>query len=302
MNRNLLLTITLFLVNPALGQAQGGNKLVAKGAKPMLVSSDFIFTEGPASDRYGNVFFTDQPNNRILKWSPEQGVSVFMENAGRANGLYFDEHGNLFACADEKNELWMIDPDKKVTVMITGFNGKKLNGPNDLWIDPRGGIYLTDPFYKRDYWTRNEKEIAQENVYYLSPDKKNLSMVMNDFVRPNGIVGTPDGKILYVADIGAGKTYSFDIRPDGTLANRKLFTEMGSDGMTIDSKGNIYLTGKGVTIFDRAGKKVGHIPVDEPWTANVCFGGKQGKTLFITASGSVYTVEMKVRGARTGSR
>ena len=286
----------LVLAKPALGQNEGTGKFLAKGAEPVLVSSDFKFTEGPASDRQGNVFFTDQPNNRILKWSPDEGISVFMENAGRSNGLYFDNTGNLVACADEKNELWMIHPDKSVTVLVTEFNGKKLNGPNDLWIDPRGGIYFTDPFYKRDYWTRTGKEIAQENVYYLSPDRKNLSMVMSDFIRPNGIVGTPDGKTLFVADIGAGRTYSFDILPDGTLDNRKLFTEMGSDGMTIDSKGNIYLTGKGVTIFDPTGREVGRIPIDEPWTANVCFGGRNQRTLFITASKSVYTVNMKVRG------
>ncbi|HEY9487957.1 MAG TPA: SMP-30/gluconolactonase/LRE family protein, partial [Chryseosolibacter sp.] len=145
-----------------------------------------------------------------------------------------------------------------------------------------------------------EKEIQEENVYYLTPDRKKLIMVMSDFVRPNGIVGSGDGKTLYVADIGAGKTYSFQIQSDGSLSSRKLFTEMGSDGMTIDKKGNVYLTGKGVTIFDPSGTQIGHIPVNEPWTANVCFGGKDGKTLFITASKSVYILPMIVKGV--GSR
>ena len=122
-------------------------------------------------------------------------------------------------------------------------------------------------------------------------------MVMDGFKRPNGIVGTPHGKKLYVADIGDSKTYVFDIASDGSLSNRKLIAPMGSDGMTLDSKGNIYLTGKGVTIFDPSGKQVGHIPIAEPWTANVCFGGKDGKTLFVTASKSVYTVAMRVKGA-----
>lgn len=292
MKKYLLSSVLLLLTLAVYGQT----KLIEKGAKPILVSSEFKFTEGPAVDPEGNIFFTDQPNNRILKWSPTTGVTVFMENAGRSNGLYFDKKGNLLACADEKNELWQISPDKKVTVLVTEYEGKKLNGPNDLWIDPKGGIYLTDPFYKRPYWARAEKEIAEENVYYLSPDKKKLTMVSGGFVRPNGIVGTPDGKALYVADIGASKTYSFSIQPDGSLSDRKLFTEMGSDGMTIDKKGNIYLTGKGVTIFEKSGKKIGQIQIDEPWTANVCFGGKDGKTLFVTASKSVYTLEMKVRG------
>jgi gluconolactonase len=183
-------------------------------------------------------------------------------------------------------------------VLVKDFEGKKLNGPNDLWVDPKGGIYFTDPFYKRDYWTRTEKEIEKENVYYLSPDGKTLKVAATDFVRPNGIVGSADGKTLYVADINARKTYSFKINDDASLTDRKLFAEMGSDGMTIDNKGNVYLTGKGVTVFDSSGKQIDHINIDEPWTANVCFGGKGQKTLFVTASKSVYTLKMKVKGVR----
>ena len=285
-------------VNVLVAQSDKANPLIENGAKPTLVASDYKFTEGPAVDRDGNVFFTDQPNNRILKWSPKEGVAVYMENTGRANGLFFDKDGNLLACADEKNELWKIDENKNATVLVSDFQGKGLNGPNDLWVHPHGGIYFTDPFYKRDYWTRTEKEIEQERVYYLAPDGKKLTIAMDDFVRPNGIVGTADGKTLYVADIGGRRTYSFRIQPDGTLTDRKVFTEMGSDGMTIDRKGNVYITGKGVTVFNPAGEQIAHIPIDEPWTANVCFGGKDMKTLFITASKSVYTLAMKVKGVR----
>lgn len=282
---------------PMLAQEKNEFKLIKKGAKPVRVSSDFKFTEGPAADAEGNVFFTDQPNNRILKWTPGKGVTVFMENAGRSNGLYFDQKGNLLACADEKNELWQIDMNKNVTVLVSDFQGKELNGPNDLWVDAKGGIYFTDPFYKRDYWSRTAKEIESENVYYLSPDRKTISVVMDRFVRPNGIVGSADGKTLYVADIGDRKTYVFAIGDDATLSDRKVFADMGSDGLTLDSKGNLYVTGKGVTVFDPSGKEIGHIAIDEPWTANVCFGGRDGKTLFITASKSVYTLNMKVKGA-----
>ena len=116
-------------------------------------------------------------------------------------------------------------------------------------------------------------------------------------MQPNGIIGTPDGKKLYVADIKGRKTYSFIIQKDGTLTDKKLFADMGSDGMTIDSKGNVYLTGKGVTVFNSKGEKIETIPIDAPWTANVCFGGKDSKTLFVTASKSVFTVKMKVKGA-----
>ena len=282
---------------PMLAQEKNEFKLIKKGAKPVRVSSDFKFTEGPAADAEGNVFFTDQPNNRILKWTPGKGVTVFMENAGRSNGLYFDQKGNLLACADEKNELWQIDMNKNVTVLVSDFQGKELNGPNDLWVDAKGGIYFTDPFYKRDYWSRTAKEIESENVYYLSPDRKTISVVMDRFVRPNGIVGSADGKTLYVADIGDRKTYVFAIGDDATLSDRKVFADMGSDGLTLDSKGNLYVTGKGVTVFDPSGKEIGHLAIDEPWTANVCFGGRDGKTLFITASKSVYTLNMKVKGA-----
>lgn len=295
-----IVLLTAIAISSASLLAQPKNKrpVTANGARPELVSSDFKFTEGPASDADGNVFFTDQPNDRIMKWSTNGVVTEYMRGAGRSNGLYFDGSGNLLACADEKNELWSIDPGKNVTVLVRDFNGKRLNGPNDLWVDQKGGVYFTDPFYQRDYWTHSQKEIAEENLYYLSPDRKQLRMVMSGFVRPNGIVGTPDGRNLYVADIGAGKTYCFDIQSDGSVKNKRLFTEMGSDGMTIDSRGNVYLTGKGVTVFNKNGEQIEHIAIDEPWTANVCFGGKDRKTLFITASKSVYTVKMKVRGVK----
>lgn len=292
-----LITCFLIVISSQLVSAQQENKLIKKGATPLNIASDFKFTEGPAADSDGNVFFTDQPNNRILKWSPGEGVTVYMEDAGRSNGLYFDKQGNLLACADEKNELWQIDRNKRVTVLVSDYEGKKLNGPNDLWIDPKGGVYFTDPFYKREYWTRTEKEIEEERVYYLSPDRKTLRYVMTGFVRPNGIIGSGDGKTLYVADIGGKKTYAFTIQPDGKLADRRLFTEMGSDGMTIDRRGNVYLTGKGVTVFSPGGEKIASIPIEAPWTANVCFGGRKGKTLFITASKSVFTLDMKVKGA-----
>ena len=288
------LTFSLVILNASV-IAQ--SSVVAKGSVPVLVSSEYLFTEGPAVDAEGNIYFTDQPNDKIMKWSTDGSLSVFMEGTGRSNGLFIDKNGNLIACADLNNQLWMIDKNKNVTVLVKDFEGKKLNGPNDLWIDPQGGIYFTDPFYKRDYWNRTEKEIEEENVYYLSPDRKKLTIAASALMQPNGIIGTPDGKKLYVADIKGRKTYSFVIQKDGTLTDKKLFADMGSDGMTVDSKGNVYLTGKGVTIFNSNGEKIETIAIDAPWTANVCFGGKDRKTLFVTASKSVFTVKMKVKGA-----
>jgi gluconolactonase len=135
-----------------------------------------------------------------------------------------------------------------------------------------------------------------ECVYFLAPDNKTLTRVIDDLKQPNGIIGTPDGKLLYVADIGAGKTYRYRIQPDGSLKEKTLFCELGSDGMTIDNEGNIYLTGKGVSVFDPTGKKIEQIDVAEPWTANLCFGGKGRQTLFITASKGFYALRMAVHG------
>jgi gluconolactonase len=184
-----------------------------------------------------------------------------------------------------------------VEVILDKYNGNLLNGPNDLWIAPDGSIYFTDPFYKRPWWEHAERPQDKQCVYYLGPDHKTLKRIVEDMVQPNGIIGTPDGKILYVADIGGNKTWSYTINPDGTLNNKTLFCEMGSDGMTIDMQGNLYLTGNGVTIFDKTGKKLGNISVPENWTANVCFGGKSRTSLFITASKSLYRINTRMKGA-----
>lgn len=282
----------------ALGNARAPgaeSKVIAPGATVQKLADDFAFTEGPACDAQGNVFFTDQPNDRILKWSTGGKLSTFMHPCGRSNGLSFDPQGNLWACADETNQLWRIDPNGHVTVVVKDYEGKLLNGPNDVWVQPAGGLYITDPYYKRDYWKRGPKELG-EFVYHLSSDNKTLTRVIDDLKQPNGIIGTPDGKILYVADIGGNKTYRYTIQPDGTLKNKSLFCELGSDGMTIDSEGNVYMTGHGVTVFDYSGEQIEHINIAEPWTANVCFGGKDRHVLFITASKSLYSLQMRVSG------
>jgi len=294
----LFILVSVSTCVAAQNNNSSGNDIIAEGAKVEKIAEGFSFTEGPAVDTYGNVYFTDQPNDRIHKWSvDDEKVSVFLENTGRANGMYFDRQGNLLSCSDMDNELWKIDMKGNHVVLVTDFEGKKLNGPNDLWIRPDGGIYFTDPLYKRNYWTRDPNmQQNGQHVYYLSPDTKILIRVAVDLVQPNGIIGSPDGKLLYVADIGARKTYVYDIQPDGTLANKKLFCEMGSDGMTMDSKGNIYLTGRGVTVFNPQGEQIAKIPVEADWTANVCFGGKNRDILFITASQYLYSLKMKVIG------
>ena len=274
--------------------------VIAPGAELQKLAGAYSFTEGPAVDKDGNVYFTDQPNDRIVKWKAADGaVEDWLKPAGRSNGTYFDEAGNLIACADEKNELWSIAPDKKITVLLRNFGGKLLNGPNDLWVRPGGGLYFTDPLYARDYWKRDQAmQQDGQHVYFLAQGANTPVRVATDLRQPNGIIGTPDGKTLYVADIGAGKTYAYVVQVDGTLANKRLFCELGSDGMTLDAEGNVYLTGNGVTVFDKNGKQIERIPVPEGWTANVTFGGKDRKLLFITASKGIYGLKMKVAGAK----
>lgn len=284
----------------SLSTAQSTNDVsavIAPGAKLVKLAGDFKFTEGPTADKDGNVFFTDQPNNRILKWSVEGKLSTFLQPAGRANGMFFDAQGNLIACADEKMELWSITPDGKHTVLAHEYEGKPINSSNDVWVRADGSLFFTDPFYKREWWTHDQPPQGTEQVYFLSADRKTLKRVTTDLAQPNGIIGTPDGKKLFVADIRAGKTYAYDIQADGSLANRKLHCELGSDGITLDTEGNLYLTGRGVIVFDPTGKKLGTIEVPERWTANVSFGGKDHQTLFITASTGLYSIQMKHRGA-----
>ncbi|MDA3879053.1 MAG: SMP-30/gluconolactonase/LRE family protein [Prolixibacteraceae bacterium] len=289
----------IMVITIALSCQQKPGSIVAKKAQLIRQSDEFTFTEGPTTDKNGNVYFTDQPSNRIIRWNTDDGFTVFMENAGRSNGLFFLNETELLACADEKNELWLINTEtKEIKILVDNFEGKKLNGPNDMWVDKSGGIYFTDPYYERDYWENPEQVIEKQNVYYLTPGFSQVLVADSQLVQPNGIIGTPDGKTLYVADIGDKKTYRYTINGKGLLTNRTLFCNMGSDGMTIDEQGNVYLTGDGVTVFDKNGKQIMHIPNKENWTANVTFGGKENKTLFITAMGAIYTLEMNVKGVR----
>ena len=264
--------------------------------KPQLISKQFGFTEGASVDKKGNVFFTDQPNDKIWEYSTDGKLSVFLDSAGRSNGMYFDHKGNLVTCAGEHDQLWSISPKGKVKVLLKDYQGHLMNGPNDIWIDGKGGIYMTDPYYPSSWWTRTKSDLDGEKVYYLPNGQTQPIIVDADLKKPNGIVGTPDGKYLYVGDLGNNKTYKYTINNNGSLSDRKLFVEQGSDGMTLDAEGNVYLTGNGVTIYNPRGNKIGHITINEPWTANLCFGGKDKDVLFITASKAIYTVKMNVKG------
>jgi sugar lactone lactonase YvrE len=279
--------------------------LVAEGAKVEKLAGGFKFTEGPAADAEGNIFFSDIPNNRIHKWSVDGKLSTFREDSGGANGLFFDKDGNLLVCEGGRRRLVSIDLKGNVTVLADKYKNKKLNSPNDLWLDPKGGIYFTDP----RYGNKDDLEQDGEHVYYLAPDRKKLIRVIDDMVKPNGIIGTADGKLLYVTDHGSDKTFVYSINPDGTLSNKKPFAPESSDGMTIDNEGNIYLTTMAsktltsyntgpspVSVYNSSGEKIETIEIPER-PANVCFGGKDRQTLFITAQTSLYSVRMRIGAA-----
>ncbi len=271
--------------------ASAAEELMAPGAEVKQLADGFVFTEGPACDAAGNIYFSDIPNERIHKWSVDGKLSTFRENTGRANGLYFDGKGNLLACEGGNRRLTSISPDGTVSVLAESYEGKKLNSPNDLWIDPQGGVYFTDPRYGK------QEGLEQDgfHVYYLTPDRKRLIRIIDNLTKPNGVIGTADGKLLYVADAGGNKTYVYCIQSDGSLTDRKLIAPIGSDGMTLDEKGNLYLTRGVVHIYSPDGTAIASIEVPEG-PANVCFGGEDRRTLFITARKGLYSIRMSVRG------
>jgi len=266
--------------------------VVAEGAKVEKLAGGFKFTEGPAANAKGEILFTDIPNNRIHKWTLDGKLITFRKDSGGANGLFFDKKGNLLVCEMGGRRLVSIGRNGRKTVLADKYDNKQLNSPNDLWADPKGGVYFTDP----RYGSRSGMEQDGECVYYLSPDHKRLIRVIDDMVRPNGIIGTADGKTLYVADHGGRKTFVYTINEDGTLSNKKLFAAEGSDGMTMDNEGNIYLTTDVVVVYNKNGEKIETIEVPER-PANVCLGGKDKRTLFITARTSLYSVRMRAASA-----
>ena len=288
-------TIGLLFILTVSASAQ---TLTAPQAELQLLSKAYSFTEGPTADSKGDVYFTDQPNDRIVKYSFADGqLEDWMKPAGRSNGLFFRAPHDLIACADADNELWLIDlQDKSHQVIAKDNQGRRYNGPNDCWVHPDGAIYFTDPLYKRPYWSQTIPGDSPRGVYRRSPDGQ-VHKVADGLKQPNGIIGDAENSILYIADIGDRKTYRFRIAEDGTLTDRTLFCESGSDGMTLDQRRNVYLTGsQGVTVYDPAGKLIETIRVPRGWTANVTFAGPQRDHLFITAGDSVFLIKMAVRG------
>jgi len=270
------------------------SNLVAPGAKPVKLADGFQFTEGPAVAANGDVYFTDIPNNRIHKWSvSEKKLSTFAEESNGANGLYFADDGSLLACQGNAKRVVAYTPDGSDTNSLAKrYDGKKFNKPNDLWIDAKGGVYFSDPNY-------GNKELSQDgmHVYYIQPGGGDVVRVADGFKTPNGLVGTPDGQTLYIADIGDGKIYRYSVQENGTLKDKKQFCKSGSDGMTLDQHGNVYLTSGTVKVFSPKGEQIADMKFPER-PANVVFGGENLKTLYVTARTGFYSLGMAVSGAK----
>ncbi len=289
-----ILSVAFFFLISFTAFSQKGD-ITAKNAEIEKAGTGYLFTEGPAEAADGKVYFTDQPNDRIYVWDEKKGVSLWLEGTLRSNGMIFDKKGRLFTCADMYNQLGYFDADKQFHLVYEGYDDKLLNGPNDVWVAPDGGAYFTDPYYHRNWWTEGRGEEQEvRGVYYLSPEGE-ITLVIDDYKQPNGLVGTPDGKTLYVADINDRKIWKYDIRADGLLDNKTFFAPHGSDGMTIDRKGNVYLTMGKVWVYSPAGELIQEIEFPES-PSNICFGGKKKNILFVTARKSVYTLKTKMKG------
>lgn len=281
---------------------------VAPGAKMEKLWSEGEFTEGPAEGPDGCIYFSDI-GNRIMKFDPTTGKTTEFRNpSGRANGLKFDAKGRLIACEGANTgggrRISITEKDGTVKTLADSFDGKKFNSPNDLTLDSKGRIYFSDPRYVGD----EKRELDHESVYRIDPDGT-VHRIIKDVMKPNGLVISPDGKMLYVSDHasdpkGSRALVAYPLKDDGTVGSRKVLHEFGKergiDGMTVAKGGTIVATADskkagGIYFFSPDGKQLGFLPTPED-PNNCCFGGKDNKTLYITAGKSLYRVELMMGG------
>ncbi len=262
------------------------------------VATGFQFTEGPVWHPDGYLLFSDIPANQIIKWTAVNTFEVFREPSDNSNGLALDMKGRLIACETSKRRVSRTRKDGTIVTLAEKFEEKRLNSPNDLVIRSDGTIYFSDP----DFGTpKEEKDLAYQGVYRISPDRKLFLEAKEGFEKPNGLALSPDEKTLYVDDSHTGFIQAFDVQPDGSLKNGRRFGEIpakGLDGAKVDVKGNLYVTASdGISVFDPSGKRIGLIEVPEG-PANLAFGDADFKTLYITAKKSLYRMRMKNEGFR----
>ncbi len=276
-----------------LGEILAANTQVEK------IAGDFKFTEGPIWHPDGFLLFSDIPANTIYKWQPDQKAEVFRQPSGNANGNALDSSGRLITAEHGNRRLSLTEKDGQIVTLASHYQGKRLNSPNDLAVKSDGSIYFTDP----PYGIKSEQEeLGFYGVYHLALDGT-LTLLVDDFVRPNGITLSPDETKLYVNDSQKGHIRIFDVKADSTLDKGKLFAELkppskegAADGMKVDIKGNVYSTGPGgVWIFSPQGDLLGIIEIPEAPT-NLAWGDNDYQTLYITARKSLYRVRLQIQG------
>ena len=262
------------------------------------------FTEGPVWHAEGKfLLFSDIPANQMKKWTAEEGITNFRVPSGKSNGLTYDKQGRLVTCEHANRRVSRTAADGTVETIASHYEGKRLNSPNDVIVKSDGSIYFSDPPYglTADYGVEGEQDLDFQGVYRLSADGQTLTLLIDDFDRPNGLCFSPDESILYIDDTERMHIRAFDVQPDGTIANGRIFAEEEGDdgvpdGMKIDAHGNVYLTGPGgIWIFDTSGEHLGVLQTPER-AANLGWGGDDWSTLFITASTSLYSIQCKVSG------
>jgi gluconolactonase len=275
---------------------------IGPSGEPKKVHGDFKFTEGPISDTNGNLYFSDIPNEKIHKIDADGKLSVFRDKSNFANGLMVNAKGEIVAC-EMNGAIVAISADGKDRRVITDkYEDKRYNAPNDLVIDKAGGVYFTDPAFRAPTPLPQGKTC----VYYVDAKGK-VTRLIDDLPNPNGVRLSPDEKTLYVFPSGQKQMMSYPVEEPGKLGKGKVFCELeqaksggnaGGDGGTIDVKGNVYVAAAtGLQVFDPTGKMLGTIKFPEQ-PSNATFGGKDMKTLYVTARTSVYSVPMDVAGHR----
>lgn len=289
--RRMLAGAALLIPGARAGAQAGGDSPVPDGAEVRKLGDGFVFTEGPAAGPYGRIYFSDIPNNRIHAYDPgSKTMAVHREQSGGANGLMWSKDGWLYACEGGARRVSRQKGDR-IEAVAERFEGKRLNSPNDLCLDDHGGFYFTDP----RYGSQEGRELDHESVYYVDR-QGNLTRVAPDLRKPNGIILSRNGSVLHIADPGDRSIWSYPVTGPGKLGERRKLAPMGSDGMTIDERDNVYLTTAGaVWFFSPEGKELGKVVVPEG-PANCTFGGKESRTLYITARRGFYAVDLKLRG------
>jgi gluconolactonase len=275
------------------------------------LGTGFLFTEGPlwqAEGRY--LLFSDMPGDHLRRWSAADGVTTFRKPCHMTNGLTWDREGRLLACEHATSRVTRTERDGRITVVASLYQGKELNSPNDIVARSDGSIYFTDPTYGRNeyYGVPRPVQLDFRGLYRVRAGGGELELLAGDFGQPNGLCFSLDERLLYVNDTEQQRIRVFEVKPDGTLDKGRVWAETvgegagAPDGMKIDSQGNVYCCGPGgIHVFDRLGGCLGVIKVPE-YTANFAWGDDDLRSLFITASTSLYRIRVKVPGFHPAGR